>query len=64
MPARRAGTGPVNRTAGVVLLVVAMVVLIVVVDVLFLRDRFWPRLAVNVGIVALAAAFYRAFLRH
>lgn len=53
-----------NRTAGVVLLVVAMVVLIVVVDVLFLRDRFWPRLAVNVGIVALAAAFYRAFLRH
>jgi hypothetical protein len=54
----------VNRTAGIALLVVAMVVLVVVVDVLFLRDRFWPRLVVNVGIVALAAVVYLAFPRH
>jgi uncharacterized membrane protein len=53
----------VNRTTGTVLLGVAMVVLIVVVDVLFLRDRFWPRLLVNIGIVALAAVIYLAFLR-
>jgi hypothetical protein len=54
----------VSRTAGIALLVVAMIVLIVVVDVLFLRDRFWPRLGVNVGIVALAAAVYLTFRRH
>ena len=53
-----------NRAAGTVLLAGAMVVLIVVVDVLFLRDRFWPRLVVNVGIVALAGVIYAAFLRH
>jgi hypothetical protein len=41
-----------------------MVVLIVVVDVLFLRDRFWPRLVANVVIVALAALIYLALLRH
>jgi hypothetical protein len=40
-----------------------MVAIIVVVDVLFLRDRFGLRLVVNVGIVALAAAIYVAFLR-
>jgi hypothetical protein len=53
----------VNRTAGIALLIVAMVVLIVVVDVLFLRERVWLRLVVNVGIVALAAVVYMAFLR-
>lgn len=45
------------------LLLVAMVVLIVVLDVVFLRDRFGLRLAVNVGIVAVAALLYLAFLR-
>jgi hypothetical protein len=54
----------VNRSAGIALLLVAMVVLIVAVDVLFLRNHFWPRLVVNVGIVALAAVVYLAFLRH
>jgi hypothetical protein len=53
----------VNRTAGTVLLLVVMVVLIVALDVLFLRDRFGPRLAVNVGIVAVAAVIYLAFLK-
>ncbi len=52
-----------SRAAGIALLVTVMVVLIVVVDVLFLRDRFWLRLVVNVGIVALAAVVYLAFLR-
>ncbi len=52
-----------NRTAGTVLLLVVMVVLIVTLDVLFLRDRFGLRLAVNVGIVAVAAVIYLAFQR-
>lgn len=53
-----------NHTAGTVLLLVVMVVLIVALDVLFLRDRFALRLAVNVGIVAVAALTYLAFLRN
>ncbi|HVX45623.1 MAG TPA: hypothetical protein VHC49_17165 [Mycobacteriales bacterium] len=52
-----------NRTVGIALLIVAMVGLIVAVDVLFLRQHFWPRLAVNVAIVVLAAVVYRTFLR-
>lgn len=52
-----------NHTARTVLLVVAMVVLIVALDVMFLRDRFGLRLVVNVGIVAVAGVIYLAFLR-
>ncbi len=52
-----------SHTAGTVLLLVVMVVLIVALDVVFLRDRFGLRLAVNVGIVAVAAVIYLAFLR-
>ena len=40
-----------------------MVGLVVVVDVLFFRGHFWERLASNVGIVLLFAAFYFRFLR-
>jgi hypothetical protein len=54
----------VSRAPATALLIGAMIVLIVLVDVLFLRDRFWPRLAVNIGIVALAAVIYLAFVRH
>jgi hypothetical protein len=43
--------------------VVVMVVLIVGVDVLFLRHQFWPRLFVNIGIVAVFAAGYFLFLK-
>jgi hypothetical protein len=49
------------RTA-VVLYVLAMIAVIVGVDVLFFRDRFWERLAVNVGIVLVFGAFYVRFL--
>lgn len=47
----------------VVLYVLVMVALIVGVDVLFLRHQFWPRLAVNVGIVVVFGAVYFAFLK-
>ena len=48
----------------VILSVVAMVALIVGLDVTLFKDRFWERLAVNVGIVLVFAAFYFRFLRH
>ena len=40
-----------------------MVAVIVGVDLLFFRHHFWERLAVNVGIVLVFAAFYFRFLR-
>ena len=54
-----------GRQVAVVLYVVAMVAVIVGVDIVFFRNHFWERLAVNIGIVLLFAAFYfRFFLRH
>jgi hypothetical protein len=47
----------------VVLYVVAMVAIIVGVDVAFFRNRFWERLAANIGIVLVCGAFYLRFLR-
>ncbi|MBV8561302.1 MAG: hypothetical protein JO050_11035 [Acidimicrobiia bacterium] len=48
-----------------VLYVLAMVVVVVAVDILFLSGKtwFWERLAANVGIVLLFGAFYFRFLR-
>jgi hypothetical protein len=46
------------------LCVVLMVAVIVVIDLLFFKDRFWERLMVNVGIVLVFAAFYFRFLGH
>ena len=52
-----------GRHAGVVLYVLALVTVVVGVDVLFFRHRFWDRLMVNVGIVVVFAAFYLRFLK-
>ncbi|HVZ85862.1 MAG TPA: hypothetical protein VHG72_02770 [Polyangia bacterium] len=52
-----------GRQVGVILYVLVMVAVIVGVDVAFFRDRFWARLAVNVGIVLVFGAFYARFLR-
>ena len=49
--------------AAVALYVLVMVAVVVCVDVLFFRHRFWERLMVNVGIVLVFAAFYLRFLR-
>jgi len=46
-----------------VLYVIAMVAAIVGVDFAFFRNRFWERLAVNIGIVLVFAAFYLSRLR-
>lgn len=50
-----------NRQVAGVLFVVVMVAVIVGVDVLFFKNRFWERLSVNVGIVLVFAAFYFRF---
>jgi hypothetical protein len=52
-----------GRQAVVVLYVLVMVAVVVAVDVLFFRHQFWERLASNVGIVLVFAAFYFRFLR-
>jgi hypothetical protein len=45
-----------------VLYVVAMVVVIVGVDLLFFRNQTLERLAVNIGLVLVFAAFYLRFV--
>jgi hypothetical protein len=52
-----------GRQAVAALYVVAMAGVIVGVDFSFFRNRFWERLAVNIGIVLVFAAFYFRFLR-
>ena len=47
----------------VALYVVALVVVIVGVDVLFLKHLFWRRLLVNIGIVVVFGAVYFLFLK-
>jgi hypothetical protein len=53
-----------GRQAATVLYVAAMAAVIVGVDFLFFRNRFWERLTVNIGIVLGFVAFYVRFLRH
>ena len=52
-----------SRQVAGVLYAVAMAAVIVSVDILFFRNRFWERLTVNVGIVLVFAAFYLRFIR-
>ena len=52
-----------GHQAVVVLYVLVLVVVVVGVDVLFFRHRFWERLMVNVGIVLVFAAFYLRFVK-
>ena len=46
------------------LYLVLMAAVIVAVDLLFFKSRFWERLTVNAGIVLVFAAFYFRFLKH
>jgi len=52
-----------GRQVAIVLYVVAMAAVIVGVDSVYFRNRFWERLIVNIGIVLVFAAFYLRFLR-
>jgi hypothetical protein len=44
--------------------VVTMAAVIVGVDILFFRNRFWERLMVNIGTVLVFGAFYLRFLKN
>jgi hypothetical protein len=48
----------------VVLCVVVLIAVVVSVDLLFFKNRFWERLIVNIGIVLVFAAFYLRFLKN
>jgi hypothetical protein len=52
-----------GRQVAGVLYAVAMAAVIIGVDVVFFRNRFWERLAVNIGIVLVFGAFYFRFFR-
>ncbi|KTD57063.1 hypothetical protein Lsan_2685 [Legionella santicrucis] len=51
-----------TRNMSVVLYIVMLIAVIVSVDLLFFKDRFWERLMVNIGIVLVFTAFYLRFL--
>jgi hypothetical protein len=51
-----------GRQVAIVLYGVAMAAIIVGVDIVFFRNRFWERLTVNIGIVLVFSAFYLRFL--
>ena len=48
----------------VVLLVLVLIAVVVGVDFLFFKNRFWERLLVNIGIVMVFAAFGLRFLKN
>jgi len=52
-----------TRNLSVVLYILLMIVVVVSVDLLFFRNRFFERLIVNIGIVLVFAAFYLRFLK-
>ncbi len=53
-----------NSSYAAVVVIILMVVVIVGVDILFFKNFFWERLAVNAGIVLIFIAFYLRFLKH
>lgn len=46
-----------------ILFVLIMITVVVSVDVLFFKNRFWERLIANIGIVLVFVAFYLRFLK-
>jgi uncharacterized protein (DUF983 family) len=52
-----------TKSLFVVLYVVVLIAVVVSVDLLFFKNRFWERLMVNVGIVLVFSAFYLRFLK-
>ena len=48
----------------VVVFVLIMIAVVVSVDLLFFKNRFWERLLANIGIVLVFVAFYLRFLKN
>ncbi len=53
-----------TKNMSVALYVVALIAVVISVDLLFFKNRFWERLMVNIGIVLVFAAFYLRFLKN
>jgi hypothetical protein len=53
-----------TRNISGVLYAVVMIAVVVSVDLLFFKNRFWERLTVNIGIILVFAAFYLRFLKN
>jgi hypothetical protein len=53
-----------TRNMSIMLYVLVMIAVVVSVDLLFFKNRFWERLIVNIGIVLVFAAFYLRFLKN
>lgn len=53
-----------SKNAYVVLYILVLVAVVVSIDLLFFKNRFWERLTVNIGIVLVFAAFYLRFLKN
>ena len=53
-----------TKNMSVVLYIVVLIAVVVSVDLLFFKNRFWERLIVNIGIVLAFAAFYLRFLKN
>jgi Mn2+/Fe2+ NRAMP family transporter len=53
-----------TRNMSVVLYTVVMIAVVISVDLLFFKNRFWERLTVNIGIILVFAAFYLRFLKN
>jgi len=52
-----------TKGASAILYLALMVALIITVDLLFFKNRFWERLMVNIGIVLVFTAFYMSFVK-
>jgi hypothetical protein len=53
-----------TKSMFVVLYIVVMIAVVVSVDLLIFKNRFWERLIVNIGIVLVFVAFYLRFLKN
>jgi hypothetical protein len=52
------------RNIYVVVYILVLIAVVVGVDFLFFKNRFWERLIANIGIVLVFAAFYLRFLKN
>jgi hypothetical protein len=52
-----------SRQLSVPLYIALLIAVIVGVDLLFFRNRFWEGLTVNIGLVLVFAAFYWRFIK-
>jgi len=51
------------RPVTIAVYVLALTSVVVAMDVLFFRQRFWERLMANIGVVLLFAAFFLRFAK-